>query len=177
MQRKAKMETNQSSHFLLRLYDSVFSQPLQKFKDRALKLLQRDVPFDTALWAGGLVKGTSVERLHFTHLFELPANFLDTWSPRKEEDGLLKRILSEPGKAFTEADLMDQKPRREDRELYKKHSQRYQIARVMSLARIEPVTGLFCAISLYRKDAQQPFSREEGAFFETGVPHLMQAAV
>ena len=170
------MPENRFHEFLLSLYQSVSSQPISEFKNNALRLLQPHLPFDSALWGGGVVEDSIVQKIHYIHLFELPSDFLKNWNSRKEEDGLLKRILTYPGKAFTESEGIREE-RREDTDLYKLHSQPHKISRAVSVADIEPVTGLFCAISLYRKHVDHPYSSEEIEFFQYLMPHLMQANI
>ncbi len=176
MKSKGTTHTQRPDALLVALYGGVSSQPMAAFRNWALERLSEYLSFDMAVWAGGTIRDCAVETMHYTHLFNLPSDFLASWTPRKHEDGLLRRILAEPGHAFTESDLPSGSPKREDTELYKRHSVRHGIARGIAIGQMDPITGLFSAIGLYRKKHDHQFDTNSAAILERVMPHLLQSA-
>lgn len=157
--------------FIIGLIQASHQTPPSRFKKETLKLLQKVVPFDMALWLSGDVAHYEV---HNMYLFELPDNLMESWQNIKHQDRTLAYVVANPGKTVDAMELYRPEERRE-LELYKNHSKLFGIEAVVCTASPDPDLGLLEVMSLYRRKAEPGFSRDERQAKQGLFPLMSQA--
>ncbi|MBT6339357.1 MAG: helix-turn-helix transcriptional regulator [Desulfobacula sp.] len=115
------------------------------------------IPFDMALWASGHEKELEV---HNTYLYNLPEILMESWEQIKHQDKLLAGLIANPGKTFDVYDFYSRYERK-NLDTYQQHSKLFGIEHAISTAVSNPNSGLLEIMSLYRRDPEKKFSRDE----------------
>lgn len=157
--------------FIISLIQVSHQIPPSQFKKETLKLLQKVVPFDMALWLSGDVANYEV---HNMYLLGLPDSLMESWQKIKHQDRTLAYVVANPEKTVDAMELYRPEERRE-LELYKNHSKLFGIEAVICTASPDPELGLLEVMSLYRRKAEPGFSREERQAKQDLFPLMSQA--
>lgn len=162
------MKTERQS-FISGLIRAGFEVEPSGFKEQAMELLGRLIPFDMALWASGHTEGLKV---HNFYLSGLPQALMERWEQIKDQDRLLASIIANPGRTL---DVFDVYSKEERPELdIGKHAQQFGVGAAISTAVPDPRVDLLDIMSLYRKDPNQPFSPGERAIKQEVFPLMSQ---
>lgn len=139
------------------------------FVEWAFEALKRHLPFDTALWATGYAEPGQMPQLHTNHLHRQPAQMLVDYQAIGPSDVLLAAAMRQPGVPVV-ADTPTWAPPQ-----VLGYLRRYGIAHAMATCTFDPVTALCCGISLWRAEADKPFSDDERRLMQAAFPLLLDA--
>ncbi len=154
------------------IYQLAVTSPLVSFREEALNTMSKILPFDSAMW--GLALGGEVIPFNI-HLHHQPPEMLTSWQKVQHLDPLvpeLRRI--EPGTTVYFCDLI---PHEEfiKHPLYLDHARHFDKEYTMSTRHLDELTGTNSFISIYRHDADQPFTTDEQQLKQMLFPHLIEA--
>ncbi len=156
------------SQFLLDLYRAVHEQGAEQFQDWVLDRLNRELAFDSALWASASATEAGPVG-HLAHLYRQPAHMIADYEALKHMDTLNAASLRQPGKTLFVV-TREHLPA----ELHP-YLERYGLEHAMTTLAFEPQIAAYSVISLYRADRSRPFSAAEAHFKQTVFPHLVEA--
>jgi DNA-binding CsgD family transcriptional regulator len=152
---------------LLGLYQSGRKIEVGGFQHWALEKVKSALPFDSALWAHGMLNGPEIV-VHNVHLHHLPREMFREYGQLKGEDPILLEIYRNKGTTinFNLAQLRPQaKPH--------SHHKRYNIHYALSTMTVDAVTQSLSAISLYRSESSEPYQEQERELMQDLMPHLV----
>ncbi|OBX18607.1 helix-turn-helix transcriptional regulator [Erythrobacter sp. QSSC1-22B] len=161
-------QPNQLSDFLLELYHDVSEFGPDELRRRVLRNLQDIVPFDFAVWGGGLADGRLVTDL--TVLDQSPA-VLGEWESVAERDAFCDITLGNLG---TTARFDDVPNYRADM-AYNEHWRRFGASQMMATIVSEQSDGYVSFVGLCAADRHWKFTEDQRAFKQMLMPHLSQA--
>ena len=155
-----------------RLYRSALSIPAEGFRAWALQQLQAVVSCDGALWGSGV---TSNMRFHTVTVAGLPPEFPHVLEATTSINPLIPRILQN---LDTPVDMAGVLPdaRFFASEIYARAFKPYGITRILSTGHLDPRSGLYSLVTLYRRDPAQGFTETEKAQQKRLTFHLFNAA-
>jgi DNA-binding CsgD family transcriptional regulator len=158
--------------FVSELYRSGLSVPPEGYRAWALHCLKPLVPFDAALWGSGNVRNW---RWHTVTLVGLPEEFPRVLEETRPINPMIPKIVTS---LDTPVDMEDCVPDRKffASEFYERSFRRFNIARILSTAHVEPRSGLVSLLSLYRHSRKDSFTPAEKALHKRATFHLFQAA-
>ena len=158
--------------FVSELYRSGLSVPPEGNRAWALHCLKPLVPFDAALWGSGNVRNW---RWHTVTLVGLPEEFPRTLEETRPINPMIPKIVTS---LDTPVDMEDCVPDRKffASEFYERSFRRFNIARILSTAHVEPRSGLVSLLSLYRHSRKDSFTPAEKSLHKRATFHLFQAA-
>jgi len=159
------------NQFLLNLYGLVRAEPTQQFSARALDLLHRALPFDTAVWAA-FTMTPGGPRDHWRYLHGIPEQMIEEYEAVKQYDILNQQAVANSGRTVN-VSLATVEGVAHPAILA--HAHRWGMEHTLATMHLESPLNLFTAICLYRKDLDRPFSECEREEAEAAVPHLVQA--
>lgn len=154
---------------LLDLYGASRETPLRHFQERALTLVKTLVPFDAAWW--GMSSPLHVQR---PHLHQYDARIFEDYPPHMARDCFRAALVEHPGKTVNLADLVS-RARYVRAPLYRALGRGFGVECLLGTLLIEPVSGLFESVILWRRDARRPFTEAERRTKEWLTPHLAEA--
>ena len=159
------------SQFLLGLYGLAPRLPSPAFCDAAFGLLERSVPFDSALW-GTFTRTPTGPRPHSGHLHHLPAQMLVEYERVKQHDVVNQQLIARPGR--TAAVSLRRAERRAHPDVVA-HARRWGMEHTLATVLLESPLNLYTVVSLYRNDPDRPYGAKERKFKQTVMPHLVAA--
>lgn len=163
------------SSFMLGLNDLVDTCSDEAFQSTALQAAQAALPFDSALWAVGAVTEAGPQ-VHAIELFNQPEQMMADWDHIKHLDTLHRTAMTRMGEVITaDADGPIGGPAFDP--LIRAHVRRYGMRQMASTARVDPLSNLFTAISLYRESPAQSFGPADVAVAACVFEHLSAAWV
>jgi DNA-binding CsgD family transcriptional regulator len=167
----AKDTPDPVDRLIARLYRSALSVPAEGFRAWALEQLRAVLPFDGALWGSGV---TSYMRFHTVTVVGLPPEFPQTLEATTAINPLIPRILQN---LDTPVDMASVLPDAEffASEIYARTFRPFGISRILSTGHLDPRSGLYSLVTLYRRDPAQRFSEAEKARQKRLTYHLYNA--
>lgn len=161
------------SRFLLDLYGRATEPADADFRTSVLASATTLIPFDSALWAVGAVAGAQ-PMVHSVALHNQPPQMMADWEPIKHLDTLFQAAFSRPGQVIiAHADGPSGGPAFAPE--IRAHTLRYRMQEVATTILVDPLSGLFSAISLYRERAGDAFSDTEIEIARNLFPHFTAA--
>jgi DNA-binding CsgD family transcriptional regulator len=158
--------------YIGRLYRSALSVPPESFRVWALKQLEPVVPYDGALWGSGSLPRW---RFHSVATVGLPEDFPQTLERTHAFNPIVPQILANLGEPVDMRSVLpDQRFFRS--EIYKQCFEPYGISRILSTGHLDPRSGLYSLLTLYRKDRKQVFSASDQMRQQRATFHLFNAA-
>ena len=158
--------------YIGRLYRSALSVPPENFREWALAELRSVVSYDGALWGSG-----SLPRWQFHNVVTvgLPPEFPRTLEQTHEINPLVPHILANLG---APVDMRSVVPdaRFFKSEIYQRCFEPFGINRILSTLHLDPRSGLYSLLTLYRKDRKQSFAEEDQQRQQRATFHLFNAA-
>lgn len=159
-------------HCITRLYRSVVSVPPDRFRLWALESLKTVIPFDSAIWGSGKWEE---RRFHALTLSNLPDNFAQVLEASADENPLIAKLIqSEPDTPTTMESVCPDAIFYKSN-LYLKTFAPHGVERLMSTLHVDPRSGLYSLVSLYRSDRNASFTAEEQAIQRRLTYHLFNA--
>lgn len=140
-----------------------------QFQDKALELVRTYVPFDASAWPTGVLTHGEVIP-HTVHLNGFPDGFLQSWQAYKHEDHLIQQVMTNPGTTFNVC-VQDEFS---GTEILEKHCKPNRMEQILCTSEVEPLTGLYNVIGIYRNSATARFSEEERGLLQLLTPHLCE---
>jgi DNA-binding CsgD family transcriptional regulator len=154
------------------LHQACDSSPVADFQTEALRLLQQTIPFDSALWAAGVLQPGQQPVIRNVCLFNQQPGMLASYDRVKHLDPVLHRAVAQFGTTVNWA-LADE-AWQDGAQAMKAHGEQFGLQHILATMTRGPVSQLLGAISLYRGDAARPFSEEERLIQQSVVPHLVE---
>jgi DNA-binding CsgD family transcriptional regulator len=154
------------SGLLLELYAGCHELPMDAFLPRALDVVRRRLPFDSAWWAMSTFDGDQ-HNIHASYVEGLPQNMHALWLSIQDEDVIGHAVLQHPGRTlnFTPAEVDRTKG---SRWLARTTGFRH----VLCTVNVNPIIGQQHFLALSRHDESKGFSEDERQFKELLMPHL-----
>ncbi|MES0874550.1 helix-turn-helix transcriptional regulator [Sinimarinibacterium thermocellulolyticum] len=157
---------------IARLYRSALSVSAEGYRAWALRQLQTVLPCDGALWGSGVA---SHMRFHSVTVIGLPPEFPQVLEATTAINPLIPRILQN---LDTPVDMSSVLPDKAffSSEIYARAFKPYGITRILSTGHLDPRSGLYSLLTLYRRDREQRFSEIEKTTQKRLTFHLFNAA-
>lgn len=155
---------------LLDLYRLTRQTPPLGFQEAALRLVERRLPFDSALW-GTFSPTPGGAHVHSVYLFKQPERMMRDYERMKQHDWVHRLVMGRLGHTFN-VEL-----RRSERTAHPDavaHARRYGMEQTLATVAHERTLNLYTAISFYRKDPARRFSEPERRLKQELVPHLIE---
>jgi DNA-binding CsgD family transcriptional regulator len=163
----------QSMHrFISSLYCQGASVPPERFRRWALQELRSLIPFDAAVWGSGTLKR---DQFHNVTVDGRPSGFAEALQQTSHENPLFTQIKKNWGKPVAMSDVLPDRKFFKS-ELYQRTFEPYGVERILSSANVEPRSGLYTLLSIYREDRKKNFTAQEKLIQEPVLHHLIQAA-
>lgn len=156
---------------LLTLYRLAGTAPAADFQRSALAATQRELDFDSAIWAAGAAAAAPI--LHTVYAYEQPPEMMTAWQRLNHHDTLFLAALRRPGETLrATADGPEGYPFFIPE--VAAHAHRYGMEHVLGTVHADPTLGLIESIALYRSDTDRPFTEPERLTTQQLVPHLAE---
>ncbi|MBX6421557.1 MAG: helix-turn-helix transcriptional regulator [Sinobacteraceae bacterium] len=158
--------------YIGRLYRSALSVPPDSFRTWALTQLREVIAYDGALWGSGSLPRW---QFHTVAVVGLPEDFPRALERTHAINPIVPRILAN---LDAPVDMRSVLPDAQffRSEIYRRCFSRYGITRILSTGHVDPRSGLYSLLTLYRKDRRRPFSEEDRARQQRATFHLFNAA-
>lgn len=144
----------------------------ERFRRWALQELRALIPFDAAVWGSG---PRQRPRFHNVTVDGLPSSFALALQESKHENPLFAEVQKRIGKPVAMADVLSDR-RFYRSELFLRTFEPFGVQRILSSANVEPRSGLYTLLSIYRFDRRASFTATEKDIQEQALFHLIQAA-
>jgi DNA-binding CsgD family transcriptional regulator len=142
------------------------------FQHRAFDALQTELPFDSGIWATGVVDPGPT--LHSVIPYNQPPEMMQAWQALASHDTLLAESLRRPGETLrATADGMEGGP--PFHPAVQEHARRYGMEHVLGTSYIDPVLGLVEGFGIYRANREARFTEPERLLVQHALPHLSEA--
>lgn len=168
----ARLSPAELSSFLLDLHERSNELGYRELQQYALRNLTELIHFDAGLMGMGTIRA-GIPHGHDVVLHECPPELMESWERVKHEDKVALWAFHHPGKTGSFA--VDG-PIFDGCDAARAHCKAWRIEHVMCTSMISPEAGLYWVMSVYRADADRPFTEVEREAMELVVPHLMAAA-
>jgi DNA-binding CsgD family transcriptional regulator len=154
------------------IHEGVFRLPLETFKESALALLRRAIPFDSSIWGSGseqpqLVFGIAAYGFPLARLID----YAQHWQP---EDRLRAACAAEPGQSLRNEDLAPIEEYRRS-PIYQGFCRPSGIEHAIGNAQIDSATNVGELVFLFRASRGAFFSDAERDALNALMPHLVAA--
>lgn len=154
------------SQLLFALYQGSREQPMDTFQQWALNAVRAIVPFDAAAWISGtLAEGQ--HQFHSVKFIDVSPQVLTAYEQCEGRLEFTQQVFATPGRTLACATAGLAPP-------LAALCAQYRIAHILATVQYNPISRLSELISLYRSDAQQPFSEPERLLQQSLVPHLCE---
>lgn len=154
------------SQLLFALYQGSREQPMDTFQQWALNAVRAIVPFDAAAWISGtLAEGQ--HQFHSVKFIDVSPQVLTAYEQCEGRLEFTQQVFATPGRTLACATAGLAPP-------LAALCAQYRIAHILATVQYNPISRLSELISLYRSDAQQPFSEPERQLQQSLVPHLCE---
>ena len=163
------------SCLLAKIYAASDNSSIDDFQRDALALVKEVIPFDRAVWGSGMVTDQRQPVIFSVYLFHYPlseSEWLAWYEPMIETDPALARALANPGTTINlaTADVAEQ--------LYRVPGQKafiesLELRHTLMTVTNGPISELLGAVTLFRRDAAQPFTEAERLLVQNVTPHLV----
>lgn len=142
------------------------------FQRQAFEALQAELPFDSGIWASGVMNPGPTLHSLFAH--KQPPEMMRAWKKLAQHDTVLTETLRRPGHTLraTADGLEGGAPFLPE---VSEHAHRYGTEQVLATSYINPLLGLVESFSLYRADRQARFTEPERLLVQHALPHLVEA--
>lgn len=162
------------SDLLLELYRLAQDAPAEKFHAQALDAVRETLPFDSALWATGVI-GPEGATPHGIFPYRQPAEMLEEWGRIKPRDTIIFEAFNNLGRTVNAALGSDPAWQARFNTDMRTYIKRYGMEHTLLTMNEIPRLRIYAAISLYRADPEQPFTDAERMLKQNLMPHLFEA--
>lgn len=158
--------------YIGRLYRGGLSVPPDGFRHWALSQLRQVLAFDAALWGTGTVRQM---KFHTCAVLGLPADFPQRLEETHAINPIVPALLRQLDRPVDMQSVLAD-DRFEHSEIYRRTFAPQGIERILSTGHVDPKSGLYSLVSLYRFDRAQAFSAADSAAVGRVMFHLFNAA-
>ncbi|MBC7702487.1 MAG: response regulator transcription factor [Rhodoferax sp.] len=154
------------SDTLLELTALAREQPVDSYQHAALSAVQRILPFDMAWW-GIMSPNDGSFLLHSSHLFNLPAGYVEIWEQTKSDDNVAKAVREQPRRTtyFDERDLAAAPG-------LATLTSSHNIGQAFCTSDSTSAGNTFTFLSIYRAQKESRFTADELMLKQYLMPHL-----
>jgi len=146
--------------------------PAGEFQDEIVRQLRPLFRFDSSMWGSGMISGDRLI-VHSIHLHNQPAEMIENWETVNHEDTVSHVASSHLGRVVNvHAPSLFRGNKGAG---MRAHNQRFEIANCLVIGGAQPGTPLRNWVSLFRRNADEQFSRRESRMFQSLFPHLVEA--
>ncbi len=157
---------------ILELHEGMIDIPFNRFQEWALHIVQKLIPFDSAMWGSGTYLP---EDIHSMYLFNQPQEMLDVYVEKYQRDDFLRKAaILNAGTTINIRDLVTREEF-EATEVYKDHAKRWRMEGLLCTVLTDQASGLLDFISFWRADPDNQFSDRDRQRKELLMPHLVAA--
>ncbi|MGH8505856.1 MAG: response regulator transcription factor [Stenotrophobium sp.] len=158
--------------YIAKLYRSAFAVTPDEYRGWALREISQVIPNDGGIWGSG---SASRMKFHTCTINGVPDSYPATLEATGDINPILPQMLQN---LDVPVDMRDVFPDNEffKSKLYKKAFAPNGISRILSAVHLDPRSGLYSLISLYRSDRNNPFSDQDRALQQRITYHLYSAA-
>lgn len=156
---------------IARLYQSALSVSADTYRSWALHQLQRLIPHDGALWGSG---SATTLKFHTVTTTGLPPHYPQLLEETSSINPIVPHILRnletpiEVSRVIPDDEFFNL-------EIYRKTFAPFGINRILTAGHLDPRTGMYSLLSLYRKDRERPFTDLECARQKRIIFHMIHA--
>ena len=157
---------------LLELYQASRELPADQFQEAALRLFRPAFRFDSGLWGTGTVSAAGLA-VHSVHLHEQPLELVERWQEVNHQDTVVYVAA-----ANSDRTLNVHLPtlfRGRDKSDIRNVTARFGVANALVHSHFDKNLPVAQWISIYRRQPDDQFSRDERAVWELVMPHLIEA--
>jgi DNA-binding CsgD family transcriptional regulator len=152
--------------------DSVFTTPLEVFKEEALRALKPLISFDAALWATGeadsrVIYGVALVDFAAESLLEYSAHWQD-------QDFVRAAATATPGRAFRNEDVLPPGDHQRT-DIYQRYCRPAGLEQALGIAFVDEVTRVGEMIFLFRASPDAFYSEDDCRAAERVFPHYVGA--
>lgn len=162
---------SKANQLVVDLYRAGREVPFANFQEWALTQMHEVLDFDAAWWGRGANKPLMV---HQVHLHRCAPTLVDDYAPWIEVDFFREAVCAQPGTTISVSDLMSRK-KLEATAIYREFGAKHRVEWSLGTVLIEPLSSLNEFITVWRKDAERPFSEAERAIKQFLMPHLAES--
>lgn len=160
-----------ASQLVVDLYRGSREVPFANFQEWALTQMHDVFDFDAAWWGRDANRPLMV---HQVHLHRCAPTLVDDYAPWIEVDFFREAVCAQPGTTISTSDLMPRKEL-EATAIYREFGTKHRVEWSLGTVLIEPQSSLNEFITVWRKDAERPFSEAERAIKQFLMPHLAES--
>ena len=139
----------------------------QTFRKDALARLERQIPFDRAIWADASIAASL--SLRSAELYNIGQDIRGDFEQAASADPRLPQVLSAAGNAHAYS------VRPDDPDLYRALTAKIGVAHFISIAHFDQALGVASGLVLFGAPKRAPFRGADRGFVEAVFPHLMSA--
>lgn len=154
------------------LYRSASRTAPSAFRHFALQRARALIPFDGALWGTGAVTS---RHFHTCTLIGLPEEFVQILEDTLDVNPMFEPILAQLDLPLDRREVLDD-AHYFTSEIYQRCFARFGISHILSTAHVDPDSGVYSLITLYRRDRSTAFTDLERSRQARLVYHLVNAA-
>jgi DNA-binding CsgD family transcriptional regulator len=166
---------DQFSKILLDLYRGIGVVSFSEFHEWTLDLIKPALGFDSGFCGMGGVndKGAFINSVH---LHKQPPEMMRAYESVRGLDLVAEKVAAQPGRTAQVSinDFIAAGPKYNSA---RAHVECWGMLHILSTGIIDPTSGLFNIISLYRADIDNPFTEEQRLLKERLMPHLTEAYI
>lgn len=158
--------------FISSLYCNGVDVAPERFRRWALEELRSVIPFDAAVWGSGTRQH---KRFHNVTVDGLPSSFAAALEKTRNINPLFDEVQKAAGRPVSMSDVLADEDFYQS-DLYQRTFEPFGVERILSSVNVEPRSGLYTLLSIYRTDREQCFTEEEKELQRQALHHLIQAA-
>ncbi len=158
--------------FISSLYCQGVHVPPERFRRWALQELRSIIAFDAAVWGSGT---RQQRQFHNVTVDGLPSSFAAALEGTRNVNPLFPEVIKAAGTPLSMSDVLPDEEFYQS-ELYERTFRPFGVERILSSVNVEPRSGLYTLLSIYRTDREQDFTAGEKQIHEHALHHLIQAA-
>jgi len=159
-------------HFISHLYGSTQHIELAQFRYFALNELKSLIDFDAAIWSTGHL---STRTFHTHTTLGLPQDFPDQLIKYLPINPISKLLITRVGEPVDMSDVLDDDTFFNS-EIYSSVFKPQKITRILSSVHIDQRSGIYTLLTLYRKNPDNLFLKDEKITYSRALFHLLQSA-
>ncbi len=158
--------------FISSLYCNGADVAPARFRRWALQELRSVIPFDAAVWGSGTRQH---KKFHNVTVEGLPSSFAQALQETRNINPLFGEVQKAAGRPVTMSDVMPDRKFFKS-ELYERTFQPFGVERILSSVNVEPRSGLYTLLSIYRFERAAKFTADERDLQQQALHHLIQSA-
>ncbi len=157
--------------FISNLYRAGADMPAADYQAWAIQELKSLIPCDAAIWGMGNAKRG---KFHNVSVIGLPSNFAGALEQTRDINPMFTAVSKHIGKPVRMEDEMPDADFYAS-ELYRRCFNQYGVERLLTTSQVDPRSGLYTLLTLYRFDREKRFTDEEREIQAAASYHMVAA--